>query len=315
MANIGNGFKLDGASDTFSTQNSKINFALIYSDYNGNIIEIESYDTSSSSNSLGAEYPKKLIITRQNKQDPFYSFISTRDDGTTNQGGGVYITKISNHQALFVTSSTNADWNASSPNCQLCHNEYCFKWIDGYLIQNGAWVASWSNYFYYQHDDADNSKDINICVPWFETCKACSDTKKSSCLSCDADKVYDSTKKTWKCDTSSANKYLGLNGVWVSDWDYGLASVKQYECYRNCPEDSNDYSSSISTSAARAKSLGINCYDLYKHLYFISGLTKGYAANFYNHIENSIFTLTFWIYITSTSNTEITLFVFGKLSL
>ena len=65
MANIGNGFKLDGASDTFSTQNSKINFALIYSDYNGNIIEIESYDTSSSSNSLGAEYPKKLIITRQ----------------------------------------------------------------------------------------------------------------------------------------------------------------------------------------------------------------------------------------------------------
>ena len=75
MANIGNGFKLNGATDSYSTQNSNSNFALIYADYSGNIIEIESYDTTSSSNNLGANYPKKLIITRQNKQDPFYSFI------------------------------------------------------------------------------------------------------------------------------------------------------------------------------------------------------------------------------------------------
>ena len=86
MANIGNGFKLKDATDSYSTQSSLTKFVLIYDDYSGSIIEIESYDSTSPANSLGANYPKKLVITRQNKQDPFYSFISTRDDWITNEG-------------------------------------------------------------------------------------------------------------------------------------------------------------------------------------------------------------------------------------
>ena len=312
MANIGNGFKLNGSSDSYSTQNSNTNFALIFADYSGNIIEIESYETSSSSNSLGANYPKKLVITRQNKQDPFYSFISTRDDGTTNQGGGVYITKISNQQALFVTGNTNAAWNTLSPNCQLCHNQYCFKWLDGFLIQNGIWVASWSDHFYYQHDDVDNSKDINVWVPCYETCKTCDGTTKNSWLSWDTDKVFDSVMKAWKWNTGNANKLLGFNGVWVSDWDYGLTSTKQNEWFRACPEDSEDYSSSINISNAREKSTGINWYDLTKHLYFTSDITKGYKTYLYDHRSFSKYTVTFWTYITSTSDADITLIQFGK---
>lgn len=310
MANIGNGFKLNGATDSYSTQNSNTNFALIYADYSGNIIEIESYDTTSSSNSIGANYPKKLIITRQNKQDPFYSFISTRDDGTTNQGGGVFITKVTNQQALFVTGNTNAACNALSPNCQLCHYQYCFKCLDGYLIQNGVCKSSCDNYFYYQHNDADNTKDINICLPWYETCKTCSGTTKTSCLGCDADKTYDSTYNTWKWITSGSTNLLGLNGVWVSTWDYGLTSTKQNEWMRSWPEDSEDYSSSIDTTA-RAKSTGINWYNLSKHLYFTSGVTKGYQVQIYESRQYQLFTTTFWVYISSTSANEIVLHSFG----
>ena len=65
MANIGNEFKLNGATDSYSTQNSLTNFALIYADYSGSIIEIESYDTTAPANSLGVNYLKKLVITRQ----------------------------------------------------------------------------------------------------------------------------------------------------------------------------------------------------------------------------------------------------------
>jgi len=217
MADIGNGFKADGAVDSYSTQNGKTNFALVLADYSGNIVEIESYDTAVIANALGAEYPKKLVITRQNKQDPFYAFISTRDDGTTNQGGGVYITKVTSQQALFVTGNTNAACNALAPNCRLCHGAVCFKCLDGYKVQGGVCKLSCDDHFYHQHEDADNTKDIDICLPCHETCKTCDGPSKSNCLSCDADKVYDSTKKTCKCNPGSATKYLGLNGVCVAD--------------------------------------------------------------------------------------------------
>ena len=65
--NIGNGFMEQGSSNSYTTQNLALNFAILFLDCSGSIIEIESYD--SSANSLGADYPKALIVGRLNKQE------------------------------------------------------------------------------------------------------------------------------------------------------------------------------------------------------------------------------------------------------
>lgn len=108
MANIPDGLKDNDDTNTYSTQNSKENFALMFLDHSGTIQEIESYDTADAANNLGAPYPQKLVVTRKNKQSLRFSFISTRDNGADNQGGGVYITQFANPQAVFVTGNSLA---------------------------------------------------------------------------------------------------------------------------------------------------------------------------------------------------------------
>jgi len=122
MANIKDGFKDNDSSDSYSTQNSNTNFAIIFADHDGNIIEIESYDTTDSVNDLGAEYPKKLVIGIQNKQQPLYAFISSRDNDE-GQRGGIFITQPTDQTALFKTGDTLASCGSVTPNCELCHSQ------------------------------------------------------------------------------------------------------------------------------------------------------------------------------------------------
>ena len=314
LANIGDGFKDSSATDSFTTQNSNTNFAVMLLDYDGNIHEIESYDSADAANSLGAEYPKKLIVGRQNKHDPLYAFISTRDDGTTNQGGGVYITQPASQQSLFVTGTNLAAWGGSLPNWELCHSSVCFKCSDGYKVQKGECKLACDDYFYHQHDDADNTKDIDICVPCHETCKTCSDSSEYGCLTCDTGtgKVHDSTAGTCKCDTSLANKYLGLYGTCVSSCGDELAAIKQYKWMRTCPEDSDDYSAIIDITTARSKSASTDWYDLSRHLYVTEGVTL--SSHLYNLPISNLgsFSQTFWIRIESTSATNFPIFSSSK---
>jgi hypothetical protein len=106
IADIGDGFKDNDSADSFSTQNGNSNFAILMMDYETNIIEIESYDSSDPTNNLGAAYPKKLVVGRHNKNGPLFAFISTRDNGDNNQGGGVYITQPASQAALLTTGSS-----------------------------------------------------------------------------------------------------------------------------------------------------------------------------------------------------------------
>ena len=86
--------------------------------------------------------------------------------------------------------------------------------------------ANCDNYFYYQHDAADITKDINIWLSWYETWKTCSGFTKTTWTIWDTDKVYDISKNSCKWDTSGSNKLLGLNGLWVTSWDYEFSLTK-----------------------------------------------------------------------------------------
>ena len=308
--NIGNEFKLEGSSDSYLTQNGVINFAVLFTDWSGNIQEIESYDASIIN--LGAEYPKALIVGRLNKQEPIFVFMSSRNDGTNNQGGGLYFTQPQNQQALFVTGNSLASCSGSSPNCQLCYNSIWFLWVDGYKIKDGAWVINCPDYYYVLHDDADNSKDIDICTPWYNSCKTWSGIASTDWKSWDSDKVYDGTIHTCTWDPSSLTKYLGLGTSWVSSCDYGLTSTKYNQWMRSCTEDSEDLSSFLAPAVARTKSTPTNWYDLSRHFYFTQEVTNGFSVLKFDVQNQSIFTITLWAYITSTSNNSITLVNNGK---
>jgi len=118
LANIDDGFSDVDSSDSYSTQNGNNNFAIIFTDHDGSIIEIESYDTTDVANDLGAEYPKKLVIGIQNKQKPLFGFISNRDNDE-NQRGGIYITQPTDQDALFTIGNTLASCSSVTPNCEL----------------------------------------------------------------------------------------------------------------------------------------------------------------------------------------------------
>jgi hypothetical protein len=181
----------------------------------------------------------------------------------------------------------------------------CFKWEDGYKIQNGVCKSAWDDYFYHQYDDlSDDTKDIDICLPCHETCKTWSDGTARGCLTWAADKVYDSTYKTCAWDTSTANKYLGLNGACVSAWDFGLAAIKANECYRTWPSDSDNYSSTKGAVASE-KSTSFSWYNLDRHLYFEEGVTEVLKSVNVRARYLDQFTFTFWIYINQSSYSTI----------
>jgi hypothetical protein len=305
MAIIGNGFKDLDAADDYSTQNVVDNFALILLDHSGNIQEIESYDKTDVVNNLNGDYPKELIIARKNKQQPLYAFLNYRKHEDLNFKGGVYLTYPTDHQALFTAGNSLVACSGVSPNCELCSTSICFKWEDGYKVQNGIWKLTWDDYFYHQYDDlSDDSKDIDICLPCHETCKTWSDGTSRGCLTCDADKVYDNTYKTWTWDDTSVNKYLGLNGIWVSNCDFGLAAIKANECYKAWPSDSDNYSASKGITA-REKSTSFDWYNLDRHLYFEENASD--VLKVLNGETEFLdqFTFTFWIYINQSSHSAI----------
>lgn len=165
IGDIGNGFKDQNSADSYQTQNSKLNFAIIFCDYDGNIQEIESYDTTDVSNDISGDYPLRLFITRENKQEPLYMFITYRNDEKYHVKGGVSLTQVANQQGLFVTGSSLAACSSIS-NCELCSSNICFKCTDGYKVQEGVCKLTCDDYFYHQYDDTvDNSNDIDICLP------------------------------------------------------------------------------------------------------------------------------------------------------
>ena len=101
LANISDGFKDISSVDFYTTQNGETNFAIIQMDHDGNIIEIESYDPDDSINDLGAEFPQKLFLGIKNKQQPIFTFMSTRNDISVNQDRGIYISQLAEQDSLF----------------------------------------------------------------------------------------------------------------------------------------------------------------------------------------------------------------------
>jgi hypothetical protein len=256
-------------------------------------------------NDLNGDYPKELIIARKDKQKPLYAFLSYRYSDDIKLKGGFYLTYPADQQALFVTGNSLATCSGVSSNCELCSNSICLKWEDGYKIQNGICKSTWDDYFYHQYDDlSDDTKDIDICLPCHETCKTWSDGTARGCLTWAADKVYDSTYKTCAWDTSTANKYLGLNGACVSAWDFGLAAIKANECYRTWPSDSDNYSSTKGAVASE-KSTSFSWYNLDRHLYFEEGVTEVLKSVNVRARYLDQFTFTFWIYINQSSYSTI----------
>ena len=122
LAKIGDGFKDLSSVDSFTTQNSNSNFGIIYANHDGNIIEIESYDTSDPANNLGADYPKRLVVGVQNKHQPIFTFLSARDEQDDYQGGGVFITQPVNNSALFAAGDSLASCSSVTSNCELCNS-------------------------------------------------------------------------------------------------------------------------------------------------------------------------------------------------
>ena len=93
ISEISSGFQQQGSDIVYTTQNNRKNFAIISADYQGEIIEIESYDLIDTQNSIGGPLPKKLFVTVKGLQEPNFIFVSTRDSENIKQGGGFYISK------------------------------------------------------------------------------------------------------------------------------------------------------------------------------------------------------------------------------
>ena len=91
MAEIGSGFHDINSDVLYSTQNNNLNFAIIFTDHNGEIYEIESYDQFDSKNYINGSYPKKLLAKIKNDQEPNLIFISADNGLESNQ-------EISNHK-------------------------------------------------------------------------------------------------------------------------------------------------------------------------------------------------------------------------
>ena len=312
LANIQDGFQDSSSQDSYLTQNSAENFAIIFADYEGNIVEIESYDPTEVTNALGAPYPKKLVIGRRNKQAPIFSFISSRNNAGRNQGGGIYISQIADQQAFFIVGSTNTAWASIDPSWTLCHLNGCFECLDGFKIQEGVWKLTWEGGFYHEYDDSDNSKDIDICLPCHESCLTCSNASERSCTSCESDKIFNAVKGTCTWDSSGGNQYLSLNGQWVSSCGDELTGIKQGKWYRGCPEDSDDFKSKINLSTVRTKSSQINCQDLTRHLYVIEGVTEKTQLSFGFNQQSESHSLMLWLRPFSTSFQRFPIMFQGK---
>ena len=310
LANIDDGFNDVDSPDSYSTQNGNNNFAIIFTDHDGNIIEIESYDTTDPSNDLGAEYPKKLVVGIQNKHQPLFGFISTRNNDE-NQRGGIYITQPTDQNALFTTGNTLASCGSVTPNCELCPSRGWFKWEDGYKIQNGECKLTCDDYHYHKHDDTDDTLDIDICDPCHQTCKTCSGPSEYECLSWDIDKEFDSVKGTWTWDPLSSDKYLGLNGEWKPSCGDELTGIYKNRWVRGCPEDSDDYSQKSNLIEALHKSSPINWESLTKHLIIIEN-TSAPLPFYVDHNMGISYTATFWIRVNSTSYSNFTILSLGK---
>jgi len=310
LANIDDGFNDVDSPDSYTTQNGNKNFAIIFTDHDGNIIEIESYDTTDPINDLGAEYPKKLVVGIHNKQQPFYGFISTRNNDE-NQRGGIYITQPTDQDALFTTGNTLASWSSVTSNCELWHSQGWFKWKDGYKIQNGECKLTCDDYFYHKHDDTDDTLDIDICIPCHQTCKTCSGPSENKCLSWDIGKVPDTSKGTWTWDPLSPDKYLGLNGEWTSSCGEELTGIYKDKWVRGCPEDSDDYSQRSNLVEALPKSSPINWENLTKHFILSEDITIPLPFYSERGVGDS-YTATFWIRVNSTSYSNFTILSNGK---
>ena len=311
LANIGDGFKDISSADSYTTQNGETNFAIIQMDHDGNIIEIESYDPTDAVNNLGAEFPQKLFVGIKNKQQPIFAFISTKNDASANQGRGLYITQLADQDSLFAFGNSVSTCSSITSNCELCHSRGCFKWVDGYKIHNGECKLIWDDYFYHQHDDSDDSKDIDICLPCHQTCKTCSDSTEFGCISWDIDKVLDSTFGTCTCDPGSTNIYLGLDGTWVPNWDEEFTGIKDNKWVRTCPEDSDNYSQKTDLTQALPKSTPTNWESLTHHFYITENVTVNTPLN--TKTLRYSYSATFWMRVSSTSYDTFTILSYGKI--
>ncbi|CAI2386633.1 unnamed protein product [Moneuplotes crassus] len=306
LANIENGFKDLSSSNSFTTQNSVTNFGIIYADHDGNILEIESYDASDPVNDLGENYPKRLVIGIQNKHQPIFTFMSSRDEQNDYQGGGVFITQPVNNSALFTIGDSVASCSGVKLNCELCSSNSCFKCSPGYKIQNGECKLTCDNNFFQVKDDINDELDIDICLPCHKSCLTCFDQTETGCLSCDADKVIDVTKNTCQCSQSSGPKFLGADGTCASVCGELLTARYDKKCVKTCPENSDDYLQKVDTVNARTKSSQINCQSLTKHFKVQEGVTDipYFGENLW---QKKDFTMTLWVKVSSTTNNEFTI--------
>ena len=314
LANIENGFKDLSSADSFTTQNSQTNFGIIHADYDGNIIEIESYDTSDSANDLGAEYPKRLVVGVQNKHQPIFTFLSARDEQNDYQGGGVFITQPANNSALFAVGDSLASCSSVTPNCELCSSNGWFKCTSGYKIQNGECKLSWDTGFFQVRDDTNDALDIDICLPCHKSCLTCSDSTETGWLSWDSDKLIDNTKGTWEWNQSSGPKFMGVDGTWTSTCGNLLPAKYDKKCVKTCPENSDDYLQKIDTVNPRAKSSQTNCQSLTKHFKVEEGITDIPSFGESLLSRKNSYTMTLWVKVTETTNGEFTITSSSKFS-
>ena len=223
-----------------------------------------------------------------------------------------YITKLINQEPLFIFGNSTNEWSIISQNWERWSYHVWFKWKDGYLIQNGKCVPSWTDGFY-QHSDIHNLKLFLLCLPCHENCKSCNGANFNNCLSCYEDKQFNQIAHTWNWGLNDIHKYLGSNGTWVSKWEGSFSSIYKNSWMKNCPKSSTDFMSTINISKPREKQEDFNCFNLTRHLFFKENITYGYPLERVKRMDSQLFTFTFWIYFNSSSSIEIELFSFGKI--
>ncbi|CAI2385241.1 unnamed protein product [Moneuplotes crassus] len=314
LANIGDGFQDLESLDTYTTQNANTNFAIIYIDHDGNILEIESYDTFDLANDLGANYPKRLVIGVTNKQQPVFTFLSSRDDKNDYQGGGIFVTQSANNSALFATGDTLAACSSVAPNCELCSSHGCLKCSPGYKLQNTECKLTCDIGYFQVKDDPDDTLDIDICLPCHRSCLTCSDSTEAGCLTCTADKVLNSTKKTCTCDQSSGDKFMDGAGACVSSCGELLTGRYKHQCVRSCLEDSDDYVQRSSLVQPFTKSTANNCESTTQHYKVTEGTTNNLEI-YKTRRGVKKFSFTSWVRISSASAIEFDLYTIDNLSL
>ncbi|CDW88139.1 neurohypophysial n-terminal domain containing protein [Stylonychia lemnae] len=279
----------------WGTQNSQANLALIWMDFNDQIIDIE----SASFNNLPSPYPQKILVPRTIETTQSFVFVAPRTNDPIDIKGGFMITYYNDSNQVF---SQSIGCGSTCSKCSPFNIGTCIKCKIGfYMFENLCYEGGCPDFSYPVFDSFGN--DLKYCQQCHYTCKTCTGPTKDACSTCCTENkcgpIYNRAPQLGKCVCPVG--LIDSNGFCVQRCTLNLAGKSNELCYPQCP--SNSYPFIQYDQAAQAQersqydsSSQTDCYQSSQHLRF-STSGKGLAVQGQPDLTEmpQQYTIGFWV--------------------